>query len=435
MCSIRTIPKSTIYSGRRCGNPCIFFIEINNKEAEGMKKMLTIIFLGCRGYGTSYEAIKTAKGLGCYTVLVTEQSRFQLVAADELIYMPDLFDREELLTRLKKLECKGNRIAACLGFIDPYVSYAAQISEELGLGDHSSGALALAENKAAFRNTLKDLESSPFFSVIDKGSDIGELACLHAERFPLILKPAVSNGSKDIILVKSETEMEQALFFLKDKLPVLAEEYLEGAQYLIEVAIYKREVSIVAVIEQEWNESFIITGYAFPAELTADAALSLAASVRDIVQRIGIEQGSCHLEMRCVEGRWKLVEINPRISGGWMNKIIETGTGMNLLKEFLKMHIGETPDFHAPIARRTYARYLTVNTAGRLLHISGIEEALSLDGVRHVLMKAEKGCIVRPARSMGDRFACIIAAGATMQHAKDAARDAAKRLRLYVEPL
>ncbi|OIU68858.1 hypothetical protein BHE18_17420 [Rossellomorea aquimaris] len=397
--------------------------------------MQTIVFLGSRGYGTSHEAIKTAKELGCYTVLISDRYRSGLTEADELICVPDLAERNEILVRLKKLEDKGNRIAACLSFIDPYVSCAAQLSEELGLGDFSSGALALAEDKTAVRNKLKGLKSSPFFSVIDKGIDIRGFALCHAERFPLILKPSVSNGSKDIKLVKSEGEMKEALYAFKDKQPILAEEYLDGPQYLIEAAVYKGEVLIAAVIEQEWNESFIITGYAFPAELSRDAALSLTDAVRDIVQHIGIEHGSCHLEMRYVKGRWKLVEINPRMSGGWMNKIIETGTGGNLLKEVLKMQLGEEPVFHESIPRSTYARYLTVNTAGRLLHISGIEQAMNLDGIEHVLLKTERGCIVRPPKSMGDRFACIIAAADTMQHAKKAARDAAKRLRLYVEPL
>lgn len=396
--------------------------------------MHTIVFLGSRAHGTSFEAIKAAKELGCHTVLITDRPRFELHEADELIRVQDLTEKEEILNHLKALEDKGNCIAACLSFIDPYVSIAARISEELGLGDFSSGALALAENKAAVRNKLKGLDSSPFFSVIKGGGDIREGVRPHAENFPLILKPSISNGSKDIIHVKSEAEMEEALFILKDKHPVLAEEYLDGPQYLIEAAVYEGEVFIAAVIEQEWNDSFIITGYAFPAKISGDAEHSLAETVRDIVRLIGIKKGSCHLEMRYVRGMWKLVEFNPRMSGGWMNKIIETGTGMNLLKEVMKMQVGEAPEFQASMARSTYARYLTVKTAGRLLHISGIEQANSLDGIEHVLLTTEKGCIVRPPRSMGDRFACIIAAADTMQQAKDAARNAAKCLRLYAEP-
>lgn len=403
-----------------------------------MKEMQTIVFLGSRKSGTSREAVRTAKELGCHTVLVTDRHRLEIPEADEIIYMPNLFEKEDLLHLLKSLESGGNKVSACMSFIDPFVSYAARISEGLGLGDFSSDALSLAENKADTRKKLKELNSSPFFSVIENLSNFTEFSRSHVHALPLILKPVVSNGSKDIKLVKTEEEMAEALLFFSEKYgeqPVLAEEYLDGPQYLIEVAVYKGEISIIAVIEQEWNESFIINGYSFPAEISSEEANSLRKAVRDILELIGLRQGSCHLEMRNVKNTWKLIEINPRMSGGWMNKIIETGTGLNPLKELLQMQLGEVPDFHAVPARSTYARYLTLKTAGRLLYISGLEKAQSLDGVEYVHVTPEPGSIVMPAKSMGERYACIITSAETIQKAKDIARHAAKELKFYLEPL
>ncbi|XXM72968.1 ATP-grasp domain-containing protein [Lysinibacillus sphaericus] len=400
--------------------------------------MKTIVFLGCRMYGTSREAVKAAKELGCCTVVVTDRRRLDLEEADELIFMEDLFEKEKLLLLIGGLEQKGRITAACVSFIDPFVSYAADISRELGLNCFTADALSLAENKAKVRNKLKNLDSAPFCSLYDHQPGIPEFAAGHEDSFPLILKPAVSNGSKDILLVHTAAEMKNALLVLRKRYgegTFLAEEYLEGPQYLIEIAVYKGELFIIAVIEQEWNESFIITGYAYPAELTTAEQVSLCDSIQKIIEGIGLRQGSCHLEMRNVKGTWKLVEVNPRMSGGWMNEIIWTGTGINLLKEILKMHLGEKPDFNPAFRKNVYARCLTVNSVGKLLYIGGKERALKLEGVESVHLRLEKGRIVTPPRSMGDRYACIITSADTIFEAKGIARSASRKLIFYLDPL
>lgn len=71
---------------------------------------------------------------------------------------------------------------------------------------------------------------------------------------------------------------------------------------------------------------------------------SLKVAVKDIIELHGLENGSCHLEMRLVNKQWKLVETNPRISGSGMNEFLEIGLGINLVKETLKLALGKEPD-------------------------------------------------------------------------------------------
>jgi biotin carboxylase len=405
--------------------------------------MQTIIFLGTRRHGTSREALRLAKEMGYYTVLFTDRRGIgkenEFPEVDEIIFMKDIFLKKELMNKIQKLQIEGKTICACMSFIDPFVSYAARISAELGRIHSSSDALHAVENKAKVREKLRGLESSPTFFVYENQVGIAEFAAAHKDFLPLILKPTESNGSKDIKLVKSEREMAEGLNYLLKKypdFPILAEEYLEGPQYLIEVVVYRGEVRIIVVIEQECSsKSFLITGYKYPAKLSSEQETTLKRAIHDTIFHLGLSNGSCHLEMRIVNGKWKLVEVNPRMSGGVMNRLIEEGTGINLVKEILRMNVGEVP-FLAPLYTQcAYAKYLTVDIFGRLLHASGQDRALLIEGVKYVYMKPEKGNILFPPRSMGDRYACIITCSETIEKAKSIARDAAKELKFYVEPL
>ena len=63
--------------------------------------------------------------------------------------------------------------------------------------------------------------------------------------------------------------------------------------------------------------------------------------LQSIVSSIKLENGALHLEIRLTKNGWKLIEINPRISGGAMNKMIEAAYGFNLVEETLKIFIGK----------------------------------------------------------------------------------------------
>lgn len=161
-------------------------------------------------------------------------------------------------------------------------------------------------------------------------------------RFPLIIKSPVSNGSKDVIKINNQREFKKNAELLSSKFPktpILLEEFLDGPQYLVEVVMFKREVHIIAIIEQEIEHKtrFIVTGYNLLLDLPEDFTKSLTQAVECLVKTHAIETGGCHLEMRLVEGKWKLIEINPRISGAGMNRLIEEAYGINLIRETIKM--------------------------------------------------------------------------------------------------
>ncbi|MCR2821966.1 ATP-grasp domain-containing protein [Lederbergia panacisoli] len=400
--------------------------------------METIIFIGCYKTGTSAEALFIAKELGYFIVLFTNKKTISFSPIDHQIYSNNIFDEDFILNEIDTLIEQGYQIRACLSFIDPFVSYAASLSNKLGLTNLSVDSLSLMENKLFVRNRLKDHPGTPFYTAIDEACSLEKLLKNGNLPLPFILKNPISTGAKDVMFVESLETFNNAIHYLqKFKNPMLLEEYIPGPQYLIEIIVLNSKIFVIAVIEQEvvYEGIFLVEGYHYPAQLENKEYESLIESIKGIVERLELTNGSCHVEMRNTQVGWKLIEINPRMSGGNMNRIIEEGTGINLIKEIIKMYAGEQPAIIPKKAKYVYARYLTVKSTGILVKIHGKDEALKHTGVKLVDIKADEGDLLSIPYSMGNRYGSVIAVGNSKEEAKANANRAVKEIRFYIEPL
>lgn len=405
--------------------------------------MKTIIFIGSNKSGSSREAIKAAERLGFFTILLTDRellfkNRPDFPDVHQLVFV-ELTNYNLLKENIKAIQSQGKRIEAILSFIDPYVHVAAQLSKEFELTAVPPEPLAKMEDKLLTRELLKDLPVSPYFARIEKDDSLEDFIDRQKESFPLIVKTPVSSGSKDVLFVKDEEELVLSInnLFKKGSNEVLLEEYLDGPQYLIEACVYNGEVHIIAVLEQEISflERFIITGYSLLGEMDKSFYNDIYKTVCLILERFEMENGSCHLEMRFINNEWKLIEINPRISGGAMNRIIELAYGINLVEETIKIFLGQEPNFEKKYSRFVYAQYLTSHSTGKLIKVTGKNRSSRLPGVEEVFIKPKKGKILHPPLSMGDRYGYVLASSDNKEEAMSIAKDAAKEIRFYIEPV
>lgn len=407
--------------------------------------MDTIVFIGSNKSGTSREAIQIAEQMGYFTVLFTDREKFleqreEFLDVHQMIYQKDLQQKELILEQLDLLQQQGKRIKACLSLIDPFVYSTAILSEELGLAKLSTGALYKIEEKTRFRQELQSLNVNPWFNVVLFKASVNDIYADYKKCLPFIIKSPQSFGSKDVYLARTEKDLEMSFHLLRKQFPktsLLLEEYLEGPQYLVEVLVLEGKIHIIAIIEQEIsnnNNRFIVTGYVFPATLSNDQHTKLEVTINKILTTLEMMHGSCHLEMRWVREEWKLIEVNPRMSGGAMNQIIIEGTGINLVKEIIKMNLGQESDITKTKNNHIYAHFITVNAKGRLLKVTGKNRALSYEGVKEVFIKPRKGNILTPPFSMGDRYAYVIASANTPNEAKRIALTAAKEIKFYLDP-
>lgn len=404
----------------------------------------TIVFLGSQSSGTSRDAIKAAEEMGYFIVLLTNKEtdlkeKKSFFKVQQIIYIEDLLNLETIVNELDSLETKGKKVKAILSFIDPFVSLAAQLTNRFGLVTLTVDALKTMEDKWCSRERLKNNPSTPYYSPCSIEKPVSEMIHKYHKLLPLVVKSPRSSGSKDVLLVETEQDFIRAISYFKRKKlnsHIIIEEYIDGPQYLVEVFVCHFEVSIVAIIDQEVSSfnRFIITGYGIPTHLSTDAQETLTNVVKKIVNDMGLEHGTCHLELRFVNGKWKLIEINPRMAGGAMNRIIYEATGINLAKETLKLYLGKELSLNPIRKKHVFAQFVTVHSAGRLLKIKGIPKAKNYDGIKEVYVKPSIGAILTPPLSMGNRYAYVIASSDNSFQAKKMAKLAAKEIKFYLEP-
>jgi biotin carboxylase len=403
--------------------------------------MDTIIFIGTYKIGSSRDAIKAAKKLGYNIILLTASRRFlkkrsEFPEVDEIIYVAKM-SYTNLYKKCMAIKQRGINIKLCISFIDFNVSKAAKLSSSLNLNEISTEALFKMEDKTRIRQALNKHPSNPFYMVYNGQNSIENILQESKPHFPLILKPPVSHGSKDIFLIDTEEELYDKLNFLKKKYKtsILIEQFISGTQYIVEVLVYKGVITIAAVIEQELNKNFVVTGYAYPAIMNEEDKVKLEGYVKSILATLDLQTGSCHLEMRLSNGEWKLIEINPRMSGGAMNQIIYEGSGINLAKETIKLYLGEEPKVEFKAIKNVFAQFITVNTKGKLRMITGRIRASKHNGVKKVFVYPRKGTILRPPKSMRYRYGYVIASSNNAETAKTISKKAAKEIKFHLDPV
>ncbi|MCL6592631.1 MAG: ATP-grasp domain-containing protein [Alicyclobacillus sp.] len=381
--------------------------------------MRTVVFLHMQKHGSSREAVQAAERLGYYTVVLTNRPALLAQRAEfpdvHRLLAADLDHLESLTSLLQSLQDEGLELATIVSFVDPYVSLAAQLCQRFcPVRPHLQPILTM-EDKVLTRTALAGTPYNPWYAVLDKGEELNPWLQQVAEHLPLVIKAPRSTGAKDVHLVCSRQQLAKRVPELVHKypdMPVLAEEYVRGPQYLVEVLAVQGTIHPVALIEQHitlHRGHPIVDGYALAASPPTGRASSLTAAVTDIVRRLGLYSGPCHLELRQTHRQWKLIEANPRIAGGAMNQMIAAGLGMNLVQETLKLALGEQPDLTPRWRRNVYTHYVSCTQAGTLVRVLGKQKAQSCPGVEAVYVKPRKGQRVRPPTSLGHRCAYVLA--------------------------
>ncbi|MDF2856538.1 MAG: ATP-grasp fold domain protein DUF201-type [Neobacillus sp.] len=404
--------------------------------------MDTVVFLETQKSGSSREAIKAAERLGLYTVLFTNRISF-IEKREEfpdvhLMKYVELTDLDSIRDEIKVLINNGLNINGIVGFVDPYVHTSCVLAEEFGVNHFSTSGIHQIQNKITSRKILENTPYAPNFSILDPDMNIDYLQDYPNEKLEMIVKSPSSTGSKDVFFPSSVKEFTSVIKTLRKRNsthPILLEEYISGPQYLVETVSRDGKVQIVAVFAQEitYGERFIITGYNLKINLEQDFLDHLQKAVTDILDLHGLQNGACHLEMRYSHNQWKLIEINPRISGGAMNQMIELGLGINLIEETLKMAIGMEPDFTIKTKKHIFTQYVTIDKSGTLLKVSGKKRAKDSNGVLEVYIKPKRGTFLRPPTSMGHRYAYVIATGESEEEARQNAKKAASLIEFVLE--
>ncbi len=400
-----------------------------------------LIFVESDKKGAATPALATAARLGLEPVLLTSRPQRYSGLADTGAEVVEC-DTDSLESLVAVTSRWRRDIAGVTTTSEYHLLAVAELARYLGLPGNPPAAVRLCRNKAGMRGALAAAEiGQPRYAVM---RDHRRLApTLREVGLPCVVKPVDRSGSRDVRLCRSEPQVRAHLRHVLSNAReqpgvALVEEYLDGPEYSLEMfstAGVARCVGITAKAVTG-DPYFVETAHRYPAGLDPDVSRMLITTVRRALGVVGVREGPTHTEVKLLTDRAALVEINTRLAGGLIPRLIQLVDGIDLLEQQLRAAVGRPVDLaRVPGPDKVGGiRFITVDTAGTVLDVAGVDQAGAVPGVREVSVPLLPGAEVGPPRSAEDRVGYVIAGGADREYVTASLNRATNLIRIALVP-
>ncbi|MFD9339491.1 ATP-grasp domain-containing protein [Streptomyces sp. NPDC060028] len=195
----------------------------------------------------------------------------------------------------------------------------------------------------------------------------------------------------------------------------LVEEYLLGFEVSVESVLVDGERRFLGVTDKALGPHpyFVEMGDTFPSMLSAPVREECTELARRPLEALGHDFGAAHVEVKMTADGPRIVEVNGRVPGAEITRLIREATGVYLQREVVKLHTGRPADLTPTRDRAAASRHLAARQSGTLTGIDGADLAHRDPGVVEVDLEAHPGDPVRPAESNLDLLGYVVAAGDT----------------------
>lgn len=290
--------------------------------------------------------IKTAQKLGGYVITCDYlPNNIAHKYSDEYCNV-SVIDKDAVLKEAERLKIDGIISFAC----DPGVLSAAYVAEEMGLPFQGSyESVSILQDKGLFRKFLADHNFN----------------CPHAKRYtdmeapfqnidffrwPVIVKPVDSAGSKGVTQVKSPGELKEAIEnALNDShnKAFIIEDFLtfEGYHSSTDVFTVNGEVKFISysdqLFDQEAANPYTPAQIIWPSTMKKENQEYLTVEIQRLMSLLKMRTGIYNIES-CVgsDGRPYIMEVSPRGGGCRIAEIQELAFGVNFIEAEVRSALG-----------------------------------------------------------------------------------------------
>ncbi|MDA7639317.1 ATP-grasp domain-containing protein [Akkermansiaceae bacterium] len=231
---------------------------------------------------------------------------------------------------------------------------SAQLADELGFRYNAEEVVKITLNKSLQREKAAACQElySPK-SLVFKG----DLDVLEKElSFPMVVKPTSSSAGRGITGVNNREELEKALVvaesYLGNEGIIIVEEYIGGDQISVETVSVAGTHHIVGITQEIVGPAplFIERNHYMDQGVHNKFVPLVEAAVKELLSKIGIQYGPCHIEMKLDGDKVALIEVASR-AGGLRDRLMKlagyTDYNKIILDSFLKGKI-DPADLHSP---------------------------------------------------------------------------------------
>jgi biotin carboxylase len=245
----------------------------------------------------------------------------------------------------------------------------------------------------------------PCANWLESGDLQAVLAWAKQGGYPVVLKPNASTGSCHVFRCDDEREVTAAFEVITKKPDVdgrnydtvLAEEYLDGEEYFIDLRHDGTGASeIVSIggyekLQRHGRASIYRTIRSL--DLNCQVAREALPVVKAANAALAVRRGINDCEFKMTSRGPKVIEINNRLPGAGTARMIYECTGLNCYQETVRLYLGKRPGHTGGIRfRRHYSVCCLVNDqAGKVTGYEGADEVAGLPSFDDLRFIAKPG--------------------------------------------
>jgi biotin carboxylase len=401
-------------------------------------KVLVLVESNTTGSGRLFCA--AARRLGLRPVLLSrDPDRYPYVAADSIEHrIVDTTDARAVLEAVRALD---GPVAGVTSSSEYSIGIAAALARELGRPHPDPEAILVCRDKFRQRARLA-AGGVPVPGFAAATSPAQAVTAAARIGLPVVVKPVAGSGSIGVRRCETFNEVHAAAaailladltaLALPPQSSVVVEQYLAGAEYSVETF----DEHAIGVTRKHLGEEpyFVETGHDFPAPLPAAEAAAIGEAAVTALRALGLGWGAAHVELRLTGVGPRIVEVNPRLAGGMIPRMVAEATGIDLIGLMVAKAAGLPVSLAASRRRSAAIRFLVASSSGRFLGVQGIEAALAVPGVVDVGLNHPMGKDIVVRHSFQDRLGYVIASASAGSVASEAAETGLRTLEATIAP-
>lgn len=258
-----------------------------------------------------------------------------------------IIEKDKVLDAARRRNVDGIMSFAC----DPGVETAAYVAEKMGLPSCGSyESVCILQDKEKFRSFLKEHgfnvpKAKGYVAVNDAMKDINDF------RWPVIVKPADSAGSKGVTRIDRPEELqraaEYAIGFSKTR-RFIVEEFIEKKGNSSDSDCFSVDGKLVYTsfsnqfFDDTAENPYTPAGYSWPSDMSEEGQRILRSELQRLITLLHLGTSIYNIETReGTDGKPYIMEVSPRGGGNRLSEMLDFATGTELIKNTVRAAIGD----------------------------------------------------------------------------------------------
>ena len=375
--------------------------------------MKRVLMLG--GAMQQIPVIRQAKEMGLYVITCDYLPDNPGHALADEYHNVSTTDLEGVLKLAERLKIDGIIAYAS----DPAAPTAAYVAEKLGLPGNPYQSVKLCTEKDLFRAFLKEHGfncpvARGYRTYEEAAADIGRF------RFPVMVKPVDSSGSKGVVKIHGPEELKAAV---EEALG-----YSRGKRFIVEEFIVKKGYQVSGdgfsvdgklVFTSYGNElysgaggtrEYVALGEFWPSLLTPGQKAKVDDELQRLITALGMRTCAYNIEVILDEHDVPYVlELGPRNGGSYIPQLIQYATGVDLVKYTILGALGEDcSGLKMAETKGVWSNYMIMSRRAGAFRGIRFEENFERNNLLDVYCTYRPGDEVRPYRNTTDSMGTIL---------------------------